>query len=63
MSWDTRCDENGQLEIIVSRWYNGEGNRTVRLVASGFEPFEPVQTEICGYYGEETSKIEERYKR
>ncbi len=49
MSWDYRVDKNGNLEIIVSRWYTkGKGKRIVSLVAPGFEPHEAVQVEICG---------------
>jgi len=48
MSWDYVCDENGNLEVIVSRWYN----RTSKLVwshtFSGFMPYEPVQVEVRG---------------
>ena len=49
MSYDTRTDENGNLEIIVSRWYPKNGNpRVIAVAASGFEPYEPVHYEICG---------------
>lgn len=48
MSWDYVCDENGSLEIIVSRWYNAKGERREIVIASGFEPYEPVSVEVCG---------------
>lgn len=48
MSWDYKCNENGELEIIVSRWYNRGGNYRVTLMARGFEPNEPVQVEVLG---------------
>ena len=58
MSWDYVCDESGELEVIVSRWYNqqppkGHGNKEVRLVVDGFIPNEPVQVEIYGADEEE----------
>ncbi len=51
MSWDYRVDKNGNLEVIVSRWYNsphpeGKGEKMVALLATGFEPNEPVQVEV-----------------
>ena len=48
MSWDYVCDETGGLVIIVTRWYNLEGNREERLIATGFEPYEPVSVEVIG---------------
>lgn len=48
MSWDYVVDKDGCLEIIVSRWYNKTGNRREVLQACGFEPYEPVQVEVCG---------------
>lgn len=48
MSWDYVVDKDGNLGIIVSRWYNEKGNREVRLIATGFQPYEPVQVEVCG---------------
>lgn len=47
MSWDSVVDKNGHLEIIITRWYNKGCAREVRLNATGFEPYEPVQVEIC----------------
>ena len=48
MSWDYVVDRNGNLEIIVSRWYNKTSPKEVRLIASGFIPFEPVQIDVYG---------------
>lgn len=53
MSWDYRVDEDGSLEIIVSRWYNtpppnGNGRRVIRFYADGFEPNEPISVEVIG---------------
>jgi len=48
MSWDYVVGKDGCLEIIVSRWYNRGGNKRETLIASGFEPYEPVQVEVCG---------------
>jgi len=48
MSWDYVCDEEGRLEIIVSRWYNKTGNRVETVYAYGFESYEPVSVEVCG---------------
>ena len=53
MSFDYKVDEKGNLEIIVSRWYcspppKGKGIKEIRLLATGFEPNEPVQVEVLG---------------
>ena len=53
MSYDYVCDEEGRLEIIVSRYYNRTGDRREIVYAYGFEPYEPVSVEVCG---EEESK-------
>ncbi len=48
MSWDILADENGSVEIIITRWYN-QGNRLERRTTlAGFQPFEPVSVELCG---------------
>lgn len=47
MSWDYVVNEKGELEVIVSRWYNRTSQMTHSYTFSGFEPFEPVQVEIC----------------
>jgi hypothetical protein len=62
MSWDYVVDEKGNLEIIVSRWYNESRKREVRLLATGFEPYEPVQVEVCGE-DEHTRGKDGRYER
>ena len=46
MSWNYVCDKSGSLEIIVSRWYNHEGDKRECFVAVGFEPYEPVEVDI-----------------
>lgn len=48
MSWDYVCDQDGCLEILVSRWYNKTGKKESLVSASGFEPYEPVQLEVFG---------------
>ncbi len=48
MSWDYVCDENGQIEIIVSRYYNRVSRKVETFTFSGFDSFEPVSVEICG---------------
>lgn len=49
MSWDYVVDKNGNLEVIVSRWYSDRlPKKEIYLCASGFEPYEPVQVEVCG---------------
>jgi len=51
MGWDYFADEDGCVEIEVRRWYNqqppnGKGPLEVTVVASGFEPNEPVCVEV-----------------
>jgi len=47
MSWHYVCDRDGCLQILVSRFYNRTGNKEEILTASGFEPYEPVDVDIC----------------
>ena len=58
MSYDCRCDEKGNLEIEVSRWYNVDGGRVETLVASGFHPYEAVQVEVMGLEDSEVPEEE-----
>lgn len=48
MSWSHVCDGNGRIEIFVSRWYNKYGNLEKHICIDGFQPYEPVDVEICG---------------
>ena len=48
MSYDYITDDCGRLEIIVNRWYNKYGNRSITVYADGFEPYEPVSLEVIG---------------
>lgn len=54
MSWNYVVDKDGNLEIIVTRWYGQIGQKESHLIASGFIPFEPVQVEV---YGEDEAKM------